>query len=298
MAENTEQLELEVADEAPKEAVQVASPDEELIKIKAELADRDAKAKASQETAEAERRARVAAEQRIAEREQENATLRAEAITSKSATVESALTALQHQQEAAKSAVKTAFEAADGNAMAEAQAKLADVSARMVEVERIKATPAPQHYVPQVRQADPIEGFLSKFSPVSQAWLRQNKDNIVSDGNGVRLSPKAMSAHYAAEAEGLTAETPEYFKFIEQKLNPPADDEVEIEDAAPQRRSAPVSAPVSRETNNNKPATKNTRIRLTPQEAEAAEMSGLSPLDYYNNKQALIAEGKLGRTQH
>src|ERR1035437_9218109 len=136
-------------------------------------------------------------------------------------------------------------------------------SSRIVALEQAKSQPrtdpvSAAAYKGEVRQNDPVDSFLSGFSPASQAWLRQHKDMVVSDGSGMKLSPKVMAAHYQAEANNLRADTPEYFQFVEQQLAPAVvtdDDELEIEPqtpaavaATPIRRAAPVSAPVSRET--------------------------------------------------
>ena len=304
---NWDKVETAAKGEKPKTVeakVESQSPDEELAKIKAELADRDAKVKASQETAEAERRARLEAEQRALNREQEAVRLRSEATTAHAATVESTLTSLAHEQSMAKSQYRAAIEAGDYDRATEAQVALATVSARMVQVEQIKATPRytepmPAYVAPRVNDA--VEGFLSNLSPASQAWVRQHREVITSDAKGVRLSPKVMSAHYAAEANNLTPDTTEYFQFIEQQLAPPAhnvdENEVEVIPTPAPRRSAPVSAPVSREgqsTNTPRPE----RIRLTAEQAEAAAISGLSPIEYWKNLQELKAEGKIGRTTH
>lgn len=299
-----------------QEAEKVASPDDELTRIKAELASRDAEQKALRETADAEHRARLAAEQRAAKHEQDVTRLRTEAATAQVATVESTLVALQHEQTNAKAALRAAMEAADYEKAAEAQAVLSTVSARIVGQEMLKNDPrlrAPDpvsaaSYTQPTRTNDAVENFLSGFSPSSQAWLRQHRDAIQPDANGVKLSPQVMAAHYQAQANSLTVDTPEYFHFIEQQLapEPPIDGEIEIDPqtpaataAAPLRRAAPVSAPVSRETQpRNTQATDPKRIRLTAEQAEAAAISGMSPLDYYNNLQALKAEGKIGRTAH
>ena len=302
---------------APKmeAAEKVVSPDDELAKIKLDLVDRDAKIKAAQETAAAEYRARVAAEQRAAEREQDVTRLRSEAATAQTATVESTILALQHEQANAKAVLRAAMEAADYEKAAEAQAVLSTVSARIVGQEMMKNEPRLRNdpvsvasYTQPTRTNDPVEGFLSGFSPSSQVWLRQHRDSIQNDGGRMKLSPQVMSAHYGAQANNLAVDSPEYFQFIEQQIAPePVDDGgVEIEPqtpaaiaASPLRRAAPVSAPVSRETpSRTAQASDPKRIRLTAEQAEAASISGMSPLDYYNNLQTLKAEGKIGRVTH
>lgn len=271
--------------------------------LKRQIAERDQKAKAAQETAEAERRAREAAEARARERDQEVEQLKTQAKTAEQQAVENAIGSATQESESAQRDLQIALENANYPDVAKAQARIATAAAKLLQLEQAKAAidahavqALQQDRVDVSRPADPTESFLTKFSPRTQGWLRGHRELIVTTNGAPTLNPKVMSLHYAALGEGITPESDEYFAYIDQGLAPKkAQDEDDHEDAPPQRR-APVSAPVSRDPpgGNQRPS----RVRLTAAEVEAARLSGISEADYAANKLALVAEGKLGRTTH
>lgn len=296
---------LQVDDDKPEGQEQAVEPTVE--ELKRQIAERDQRAKAAQETAEAERRAREAAEARARERDQEVEQLKTQAKTAEQQAVENAIGAVTQESESAQRDLKAALENANYDEVAKAQARIATAAAKLVQLEQAKAAidaHAIQVQTQQVqarseaRVQDPTEEFLTRFSPRTQGWLRGHRDLIVTNNNGVpALSPKVMSLHYAAIGEGIKPETDEYFSYIEGRMQEvkKVQDDDEHEDA-PALKRAPVAAPVSRDP----PGTSNrpSRIRLTPAEVEAAKLSGISEAEYAANKLALMAEGKLGRTTH
>jgi hypothetical protein len=286
-------------------AAVVADGDDPIVELKKQLADRDAKVKATLETAEAERRRAEAAEQRVGAATQEVEQYKTQAQTAEQKAVSNAIDAASRESESALHEYEAAMNAADYAAAGKAQAKIAKVAAQLVQFETAKAAidaqaarqPTQVRVDTQQRQVDPTEVFLGSFSPRTQGWLREHRDLITQDGYGrPGLSNKAMAAHYSAVAEGIAPESDEYFTFMEDKMAPPRREEVE-DPPVQQRRAAPVSAPVSRDTPSTNGRT-NTRIRLTPEQVEIARISGLTEAQYAENLTALKAEGKIGRTTH
>lgn len=300
------------------------SGEEGIAQLKAQLAKRDADVKASRETAEAERKARVEAERRAAEQGQQAQRYRTEAVSREADVLNSAMEALTHERANAKAELKSAWEAGEFEKAAEAQDKLASINARYVNYESAKAAMEQNGARPATTEgrveqparteaaADPTENFLTVFTPASQAWLRQHREHVQISNGQPRLSPKLLAVHHLSEAEGIAPDTPEYFAFLEEQTQPrrteqqTTDDDTgndppelqPVQTAPAPRRAAQVAAPVSRDAPNSGPARPTTRIRLSAEEVEAARISGISELDYYNNKQALRAEGKIGRVTH
>jgi hypothetical protein len=124
----------------------------------------------------------------------------------------------------------------------------------------------------QPRQAAPaddqVEAVARQLTPNAAAWIRAHPDYITDPQKNARL----MSAHYDAMAAGKPADSPDYIRFVEDKLNPPARREPEPqyerrEAVADTRRSAPPPAPVSR---GNGGAASSTRVTLTREQRETA----------------------------
>jgi hypothetical protein len=90
---------------------------------------------------------------------------------------------------------------------------------------------------------------------------------------------------------GIRPESDEYFRFVENRLGIGREDTRQQQEAyydndsplseasAPVRRQSPPAAPVSR--TGSAPGTRPNVVRLTPAQAEAAKISGLSEVEYY-----------------
>ena len=155
------------------------------------------------------------------------------------------------------------------------------------------------NFEPQVPQ-DPVEVYASRLLPKSAQWLR-NHPEVVSQNK----VPKLTRAHQDAIEDGLVAESPEYFKYIEDRLGYSTPQyEEPVREVAPVREtpkkslaSAPVtssaSAISSRSSGNS-----NTMV-LSSAEVEMAILAEPElPRDkaiesYARNKAYLIKQGKL-----
>lgn len=173
---------------------------------------------------EADRRATLAA-QDAARARQEATAARGEAVDSQYDTVTSGLEAAQSESKAAEQEYTAAFEKGDGPAMAIAQRKMARAEARIVRLDEAKVDiEARKKTIPDdggSRQrdvtnraepaVDPVEAYLANRSEPTQKWLRDHKEWITDP----RKNAKLTSAHYSAQAEGIEADTPEYFEHVE-----------------------------------------------------------------------------------
>lgn len=136
-------------------------------------------------------------------------------------------------------------------------------------LEQIKNAPKeqPRQFQPPP-QEDQVEQVARQLTPNAAAWIRQHPDYVTDP----RKNQQLMSAHYAAMAEGLTADSPDYIRYVEDKLAPVRrDPETQSferrEPVAEQRRSAPPAAPVSRGAGG---ANNPTRVTLTKEQRETA----------------------------
>ena len=166
--------------------------------------------------------------------------------------------------------------------------------------------PQVPNFEPKVPQ-DPVEMYASKLSARSAQWLREHPEVVHQNKVG-----KLTRAHQDAVEDGYTAESPEYFQYIEARLgyDSTPEPEYEPERAAPQvRERAPVreapkkslaSAPVSSASGMSPRSNGNSNTMvLRPDEVEFALMAEPDlPRDkaietYARNKAFLIKTGKL-----
>jgi hypothetical protein len=147
---------------------------------------------------------------------------------------------------------------------------------------------------PRHVNADPVEQFASQLSPRSADWVRRNPQCVTDS----RLQQKMIAAHNLAIADGYSADTDDYFDFVEQTigLKRAKREESRQEEDTPlssaskpmQRQAAPPAAPA-----NQGGTTRSNVVRLTRAEADTAKMLGMTDQEYAKHKIALQKEGKL-----
>lgn len=249
---------------------------------------------------EKERNARFDAEKKAREAEFQVTKARSEVEDTNLHLLNGAINDVKRDQSSYKAAIRDAMINGDYDKAANYQEAMATNAAKLMRLEegkaayeaKMKEAPEPQRSI-----ADPVEEFASRLSPRSADWVRRNPDFVTDP----RLNRKMIAAHEMAVADGMMADTNEYFEYIEETLKvskPRPDPALQQEDAmssasAPtQRRQAPPAAPVSRQA----PSTTTTRpntIRLNSAEREMAQMMGMTEQEYAKNKLMLIKEGKL-----
>jgi hypothetical protein len=163
------------------------------------------------------------------------------------------------------------------------------------------------------KQDDPLEAAIAPFPDTAKAWLRQHRELLFDP----RMNAAMQHYHWIARDEAEEY-SPAYFERLEHHLGlrPVQDgpngqvaqmDRSPIERAKqtlnpqPQRQaSAPVSAPVSRESpswSSGRPASETT-LKLTPQEAELAATIGITPQQYLEGKKRMLREKGEGYHDH
>lgn len=269
--------------------------------------------RALEETAMAERQKRLYAEQHAIQRAQEAQHFRGEAASAEYNLLSTALSSVARERDNAKRELQRAMESGEWDKVAEAQDALSVANATLVQYERDRQAMDPNRYTqpttgrvapppqPQPQSVDPVEAFIGSATPQTQSWLRQNRQFVQVDGRGIpKLDSRVMALHYAAEASGIAPDTPNYFRFIEERLQ-----SQQQQQQQQRRQGGPVSAPVYRDPPGANGQGRQVRMTLTQEQAEFARESGdpkKTPREreiaYWQNLQELKNEGRIGNTQH
>ena len=126
---------------------------------------------------------------------------------------------------------------------------------------------------------------MTHLSGRARDWLKAHPDVISDQEKNARIG----GYHFDAVNAGHQQDSDGYFRFIEEKLGyrPPPQSE---------RRSTPmVSAPVSRDSPNLSTGRPQRReITLTPEQREAARISGVDDFTYAKGVAELERRKKLG----
>jgi len=261
--------------------------DEAPVEISAEEGLADFKRKYEEERAariDAERRAQAANEQvHRASNEVDDTNLRL---------VESAIGTIKNETATLKARYRDAMAAGDFDFAAEVQEAMSNNAARLLQLENGKqAMESRPRQAPPVAYSDPVEAFASQLTPQSAAWVRKHPEFVTNP----RLNQKMIAAHNLAMADGVEADTPDYFGYVEGILGVrevSRNETATSAAAAPtQRRASPPAAPVSR--NGTGTGSRPNVVRLTADEREMASLMGQSPEEYAKNKIALIKAGKI-----
>lgn len=247
--------------------------------------------------------------QRIAEAEAAEARRAAEAASSEAQDtnlllIDGAIEAVKRDQAVKKAAYRDALQMGDYDKAAEINEQMVENASKVLQLERGKT-----EYEARARQpknSDVVEQFASRLSPRSADWVRKHPEYVTDQ----RLNQKMVAAHNLAVADGIKADTDEYFSYVEGILkvessagvqraapkpaDPPKREEEAVSDAGKEtkrRDSPPPAAPGSGRaaTNNGNPNV----IRLTAAERETARDLGMTEKEYALNKAQLIKEGRL-----
>jgi len=251
---------------------------------------------------------RRAKEQALREREateayarqiiEENKKLQQQLSSGSKVLIEQSQSSAQLELDAAKKKYKEAYEQADVDALAEAQAEIAKATLRMDRASGMKPIEV------EDREYKPAEPEQPKYTPRTQRWLDRNSDWWGKDEEMTMAAmgiDKKLQREYGAEYVG----TEEYFKTIDKTMRKrfpehfESDQSYEEDESPPKKRtSEPVDEddPPHRATRSASPvapATRSTppnRIRLKASEAATARRLGV-PLELYAKQVALLRKG-------
>jgi len=157
-------------------------------------------------------------------------------------------------------------------------------------------TEGKKHYEAQLRTpvANKVEALASQLTPKSAEWVRNNPDVV----NDERRAKRLERAHFDALDDGIQPDSPDYFNFLENRLNinkTPVRQEAAMSEASEstsgRRASAPPAAPVSRSGTGT--GGRPNVVTLSRAEQEAARDMGMTPKEYAQNKVALVKAGRM-----
>lgn len=198
-----------------------------------------------------------------------------------------AIGAATAEADKAQNDLAAAMSASDFTVAAEAQRRLSIATTRLVQLEDGKVAfesrqeqqkPEP---IRQERQVDPIDA-MTHLSARQRDWLKSHRDAQTEPAKLARLG----AAHWDALEAGHAQDSDAYFQVLEERLGyrKPAAKEDDEGEPEPQRRSMPVSAPVTRDSPS--PSTgrlTSTRVELSASQREAARISGVTDVEYARN---------------
>lgn len=271
----------------PPPAQAAADPDEgaepSVDEIKAQLA----RLKADHDRAQAD----LAAER---QKSKQTAT---ELSDSRLTTIARSIEATDVQIKDANARRRAALEAGDWDAESTANDELTELKIKRSDLNRGKDALAREIEGGKAQaNIDPVEQQIQSLSPVSQGWARQHTDLF----RDPQKFEKLVRADFSARADGITPDTPEYFQRLDERMGyaQPVVEEVAV--TTPIRRPSTPAAPAA-PPSRSAAASPNGRpgvVRLTPDEIEAARITGMSPTEYATEKERLRQAGELGKFVH
>jgi len=210
--------------------------------------------------------------------------------------VVNALETVKRDNEILKSQLAEANSLGDYSKVAEIQEALSLNAVKINQLEtgkrEMEGRPkTPAFTPPPVSPAiDPIEQIIEAVSKPSADWIQKNRQYIKGDADIQDM----FDAHASAVRRGFAPDTDAYFRYVEQKMGIPNDGgepEVKAAPAAPVKKAAPPAAPVSRGGTGT--GSRPNVVRLTSDEAEMAEMMGMTHQEYAKHKLELQKAGRL-----
>ena len=239
-----------------------------------------------------EKRARESAEQeRLAAEElaravlDENKRLKEQLKTGSQVYIETSKSAAEIKLESAEKKLKEAFEAGDGEKLAEAQKEIARATIELDRASSMKPIEVQENFkIPERQQVQ------QQISPRTQRWVKENSDWFGPDDEMTSLAmglDKKLQREYGANYIG----TEEYFRTIDTVMRKRFPEYFETQsneddDRTSQTRSNPAAAePQSRarQASPVSPASRSTspnRIKLSPAQISIARKLGVTPEEY------------------
>jgi len=281
MEDNQVELELETAPE--DDIVIVEAPEEPVIKTKPEITVDDG-IEALRRELEAEKAARQRAEQqaRVATNDKADSDLRM---------LNTAIETEGRNKEILKANLREAVANGDTDAQADILMAINQTENNLRQI-----TEGKKHYEAQIKApvANKVEALAAQLTPKSAEWVRNNPDVV----NDERRAKRLERAHFDALDDGIQPDSPDYFNFLENRLNinkTPVRQEAAMSEASEstsgRRASAPPAAPVSRSGTGT--GGRPNVVTLSRAEQEAAKDMGMTPKEYAQNKVALVKAGRM-----
>ena len=278
-----DQIELTLETVPEDDIVIVEAPEEPVIKTKPEITVDDG-IEALRRELEAEKAARQRAEQqaRVATNDKADSDLRM---------LNTAIETEGRNKEILKANLREAVANGDTDAQADILMAINQTENNLRQI-----TEGKKHYEAQIKApvANKVEALAAQLTPKSAEWVRNNPDVV----NDERRAKRLERAHFDALDDGIQPDSPDYFNFLENRLNinkTPVRQEAAMSEASEstsgRRASAPPAAPVSRSGTGT--GGRPNVVTLSRAEQEAAKDMGMTPKEYAQNKVALVKSGRM-----
>lgn len=227
--------------------------------------------------------------------QQQNQELRKRLTDAGTASLESTSKQLDAELAQAKSDYLKAFEEGDGAAAAEAQAKMADVSARRaIVMQQRERSQASQQQQPQQReqqqqpsqqQPQTRQQQQPTIDPMTQSWVDKNKSWFNQPGYN-RMTQYALALDQDAKDQGYDPKDADYWQFIDANMKKAFPDEFKTEDK-PRKKPAPVAGASRVDGKNPK------KVRLTASQLRVIKRLGITPEGYVRRMKQAEQESEL-----
>lgn len=282
VASAVEEKSEETAVSAP--AVPLITPDEGIQELKHKL--------------EQERLARQAAEQRARLAAEQVTQARNGEADSNMRVFSTAVETTQGNIAQLKKNLRDSYAAGDFDAVADLTVK---ISHEQVNLDKL--TTGKYQYEESLKRqktSNPVEAFASQLTAPSADWVRRHPDVVT---NPV-LHRKMIRAHEDALDEGIVPDTPEYFSYVEGRVNSGANkaavisqNEVPVAQTPtapePRRAAAPPPAAPSSRAASTSPGKQT--VRLSAAERQMAGYMNMSNEQYAKHKMELMRQGRIGK---
>lgn len=244
----------------------------------------------------------TALKKRTDDAEAENATLKRDNADAVTSAVAAEQVALNHALNSAMGVAKQieadlekAMKAGDSAGVVKAQRALtraelaianyeeaASELAAELEAEKRKPKTAPK----PAAGKDPYLESIAHMDQRAQAWLIANRKDIEPNPN---RGTRAVAGHHLAISEGIEANSPEYFEFMNEHMGyEPV--------KKPKAKAAPTGRPASAAPAGGRaPASNRKEVHLTRAERDIAASMGMTVQQYAKNKMEIEENGTKGR---
>jgi len=286
-----EQVELELETVPEDEIVIVEAPEEPKIETKPEITVDDG-IEALRRELEAEKAARQRAEEQAKQARDQARVATTDKADSDLRMLNTAIETESRNKEILKANLREAVANGDTDAQADILMAINQTDSNLRQISEGK-----KQYEAQLKAqpVDKVEALASQLTPRSAEWVRNNPDVV----NDERRAARLQRAHFDALDDGIQPDTPDYFNFLETRLNlnkaPAVQQEAAMsaasESTSGRRASAPPAAPVSRSGTGT--GGRPNVVTLSRAQQEAARDMGMTPKEYAQNMVALQKAGRL-----
>lgn len=288
------------------EGAQDRQAPDEVATLKTQIAALETAGTTRQAALDRKERERVDALRVAAEKSAEAERYRTEAQDSEKDSLARGLGGAQAERDAAKIAYKSAFEAGDGGAMADAQERIARAATDIRHYEReiasndqrIKTQVRPQdRQQQQPSQSDILASVQNNpdLLPKEKLWIKEHPELVIDPSVNAELGV----GYKHAMKKGLTRGTDAYFQFMNEFLGyaqPPAngkgaanghDEDQQIDDT--NGATIMAGAPVTRQATSMQSGrnTDSFRMTLSPETRELIKTLGITETEYVQNAKKL-----------